>query len=83
MMHQLAIDIDICGDCDEEYKIFNLSWINEATGEACSYDIYVYDKKSPNAQMLKRLADVELEDMKPELQKRVDKLRLRSVRGRG
>ena len=77
-LNRLLTDIDICDKKAENYKIISLSWKSEVDGEIFSYDVYVNDKKSANAVALKTLANIELENIAPEIKTGIDKLKLRS-----
>lgn len=77
-LQQLMIDIDVCSEKQELYKVFNISWNNAATGETMNYDLYIYDSKDVSAELFKRLAEVEVEEMTPDIQTRIERLKFRS-----
>lgn len=77
-LHQMLTDIEICDSKEDQWKVFNISWKNEATGEIKDYDLYVYDKKSAIASALRGLAEVEMSNMTPQLKEDIDRLKLRS-----
>ena len=77
-LNRLLTDLDICDKKDDNFKIINLSWKSEIDGEIYSYDVYINDKKAANAVALKGLANIELENLSPEIKTGIDKLKLRS-----
>lgn len=77
-LHNLLTDVDTCDLKDNQYKVFNISWKNEITGEVLNYDLYIYNKKSANAIALKNLAEIEIKDMSPKLKEDIERLKLRS-----
>ena len=77
-LHQMLTDIEICDAKEDQWKVFNISWKNEVTGEVRAYDLYVYDKKSSVASALKNLVEVEMNDMTPQLKEDIERLKLRS-----
>ena len=77
-LHRLLTDINICDKKNENYKVFSLSWKSELDGQIYSYDIYINDKKLANANALTELANIELNNLTPDIKTRIDKLKLRS-----
>lgn len=78
-LHQLLTDVEICDKRDHIFKVVELSWKNELTGEVLSYDVYIHDHKSATATAMKNLAQVELDNLAPELKTSVDRLKIRSA----
>ena len=77
-LHQLLTDIETCNKKDHVYKVVEMNWKNEITGEILSYDIYIHDHKSATADAMKNLAQVELDNLAPEMKLGVDRLKIRS-----
>lgn len=77
-LHSMITDIDICNHKEHTYKIFNISWIDDITGERQDYDLFIADSKNANAKALRTLAEIEIQEMKPKLNEDIDRFKLRS-----
>lgn len=77
-LYHLLTDIDICEKEREAYKVFEIRWINEATSETMSYDVFIFDREDASAAALIQLANVELDVMAPQLEADVERLKFRS-----
>lgn len=77
-LHRLLTDIEICDKKNDNTKVFNISWKSELDGQIYSYDVYIGDKKASNAIALTSLANVEMNNLSPDIKIGIDRLKLRS-----
>jgi hypothetical protein len=77
-LHHMLTDVEMCSKKDDSYKVFEIRWKNDITGEIESYDLYIYDNKHANASALKQLAEIEIANSKPKLAEDVERLKIRS-----
>lgn len=77
-LHSMITDIDLCSQKAHTYKIFNIEWIDDITGERQHYDLFIADSKNANAKALRSLATIEITEIKPTLNEDIEKFKLRS-----
>jgi hypothetical protein len=77
-LHSMITDVDLCSYKAHTYKIFNISWIDDITGEKQEYDLFIADNKNANAKALRTLATIEIAEIKPSLNDDIERFKLRS-----
>lgn len=76
ILHQLITDVQLCDGQEHVCKVFTISWNNEATGKSMSYDISIFNEKDTNAIALQKLAETEINNMIPDIERGIEQLSL-------
>lgn len=76
ILHQLITDVQLCDGQEHVCKVFTISWNNEATGRSMSYDISIFNEKDANAVALQNLAETEINNMIPDIERGIKQLSL-------
>ncbi len=80
VLNSMLTDIDLTR-AGEKTAVFRITWLNDDTGEPVDYDLYVYDRKSDQSVGMKYLIGIELERLRFDLQKDINKIEYRSRKG--
>lgn len=77
-LHSMITDVDLCSEKAHTYKVFNIEWMDDVTGERQHYDLFIADSKNANAKALRTLASIEIAEIKPQLNEDIDRFKIKS-----